>query len=134
MPHPDENITDVWAQTIAVLEASPDMTPRQIAFIKLAKPLAILDDTVFIAVPHEQTRTYLETRVRDELVSAMSGALGRDVRFGITVDPELSSEPQSAAALTASAPEPSRPAHAELERERPLRRRCRSDRTPSRPD
>ena len=73
VPNPDENIADVWAQTIAVLEASPDMTPRQIAFIKLAKPLAILDDTVFIAVPHEQTRTYLETRVRDELVSAMAG-------------------------------------------------------------
>ena len=93
MANPDENIADVWAQTLSILEASPDITPRQIAFIRLAKPLAILDDTVFIAVPHEQTRTYLETRVRDELVTAMSSCLGRDVRFGITVDPELSSDP-----------------------------------------
>src|SRR5690606_12608083 len=91
--NPDENIADVWSQTLSILEASPDITPRQIAFIRLAKPLAILDDTVFIAVPHEQTRTYLETRVRDELVTAMSSCLGRDVRFGITVDPELSSDP-----------------------------------------
>jgi len=91
--NPDDNIADVWAQTLSILEASPDITPRQIAFIRLAKPLAILDDTVFIAVPHEQTRSYLETRVRDELVTAMSSCLGRDVRFGITVDPELSSEP-----------------------------------------
>jgi chromosomal replication initiator protein len=98
VPNPDENIADVWAQTLSILEASPDITPRQIAFIRLAKPLAILDDTVFIAVPHEQTRTYLETRVRDELVTAMSSCLGRDVRFGITVDPELSSEPVSAPA------------------------------------
>ncbi|WP_322645553.1 chromosomal replication initiator protein DnaA [Oerskovia flava] len=98
MAHPDENIADVWAQTIAVLESSPDMTPRQIAFIKLAKPMAILDDTVFIAVPHEQTRTYLETRVRDELVTAMSSSLGREIRFGITVDPELSSDPVSSPA------------------------------------
>ncbi|RXR21740.1 chromosomal replication initiator protein DnaA [Oerskovia turbata] len=118
MSNPDENITDVWAQTIAVLEASPDMTPRQIAFIKLAKPLAILDDTVFIAVPHEQTRTYLETRVRDELVSAMSGALGRDVRFGITVDPELAAEPPSPAALTASVPEPAMTVRVEPEHDR----------------
>lgn len=118
MSNPDENIADVWAQTIAVLEASPDMTPRQIAFIKLAKPLAILDDTVFIAVPHEQTRTYLETRVRDELVSAMAGALGRDVRFGITVDPELAAEPPSPAALTASVPEPAMPVHVEPDHER----------------
>ncbi|MEG3614067.1 chromosomal replication initiator protein DnaA [Isoptericola haloaureus] len=92
MPQPDENITDVWNQTLATLEARPDMTARQLAFIKLAKPMAILDDTVFIAVPHEQTRAYLETSVRDQLMSAMSATLGRDTRFGITVDPELSHE------------------------------------------
>ncbi|GAA1723073.1 hypothetical protein GCM10009809_18640 [Isoptericola hypogeus] len=92
MAQPDENITDVWAHTLATLEARPDMTARQLAFIKLAKPMAILDDTVFIAVPHEQTRTYLETSVRDQLASAMASTLGRDIRFGITVDPELSSD------------------------------------------
>ncbi|GAA4730155.1 hypothetical protein GCM10023216_22280 [Isoptericola chiayiensis] len=92
MPQPDENITDVWSQTLATLEARSDMTTRQLAFIKLAKPMAIVDDTVFIAVPHEQTRTYLETSARDQLVSAMSSTLGRDIRFGITVDPELSHE------------------------------------------
>ncbi|WP_125775640.1 chromosomal replication initiator protein DnaA [Antribacter gilvus] len=90
MANPDENITDVWAQTLATLESRPDMSPRQLAFIRLAKPMAILDDMVFIAVPHEQTRTYLETAVRDDLVSAISSVLGRDIRFGITVDPELS--------------------------------------------
>ncbi|WP_407319928.1 chromosomal replication initiator protein DnaA [Isoptericola halotolerans] len=92
MPQPDTNITEVWAQTLATLEARSDMTQRQLAFIKLAKPMAILEDTVFIAVPHEQTRNYLETSVRDQLVSAMSSTLGRDIRFGITVDPELSHE------------------------------------------
>lgn len=92
MAQPDENITDVWAHTLATLEARPDMTARQLAFIKLAKPMAIVEDTVFIAVPHEQTRTYLETSVRDQLVSAMAATLGREVRFGITVDPELSSD------------------------------------------
>ncbi|MCK0116026.1 chromosomal replication initiator protein DnaA [Isoptericola sp. CG 20/1183] len=92
MPQPDADITEVWSQTLATLEARSDMTQRQLAFIKLAKPMAILEDTVFIAVPHEQTRNYLETSVRDQLVSAMSSALGRDIRFGITVDPELSHE------------------------------------------
>jgi chromosomal replication initiator protein len=88
----DANITDVWSQTLATLEARSDISARQLAFIRLAKPMAILEDTVFIAVPHEQTRTYLETSARDQLVSAMSSTLGRDVRFGITVDPELSHE------------------------------------------
>jgi chromosomal replication initiator protein len=102
---PDENITDVWAQTLATLEARPDMSTRQLAFIKLAKPMAILEDTVFIAVPHEQTRAYLETSVREQLVSAMSASLGRDVRFGITVDPELSHDALAGPSRTYLEPE-----------------------------
>jgi chromosomal replication initiator protein len=113
----DVNIADVWSQTLAALEARSDMSARQLAFIKLAKPMAILDDTVFIAVPHEQTRAYLETSVRDQLVSAMSSALGRDVRFGITVDPELSHEAltgptQDYAPPADPVPEPMMPTHA----------------------
>jgi chromosomal replication initiator protein len=131
----DENIADVWSQTMATLEARSDMSARQLAFIKLAKPMAILDDTVFIAVPHEQTRAYLETSVRDQLVSAMSSALGRDVRFGITVDPELSHEsltgptqdyappadpaPEPAAQMPAAPPLPDRKERAEPTRLNP---------------
>ncbi|WP_369370364.1 chromosomal replication initiator protein DnaA [Promicromonospora sp. Populi] len=113
MANPDENIGDVWAQTLTALEARPDMSPRQLAFIRLAKPMAVLDDMVFIAVPHEQTRTYLETAVRDDLVSAMSSVLGRSVRFGITVDPELSSR------TLAGPSQISGPAALSLEREPP---------------
>ncbi|MBD5784647.1 chromosomal replication initiator protein DnaA [Cellulosimicrobium terreum] len=116
MPNADENIADVWAQTLSILEDTPDMTSRQMAFVRLAKPLAILDDTVFIAVPHEQTRRYLETGVRDELVTAISSYLGRDVRFGITVDPELSAEPVSA---PASRPAVARPAYPDLDDDLP---------------
>ena len=113
MAQPDENITDVWAHTLATLESRPDMTARQLAFIKLAKPMAILDDTVFIAVPHEQTRTYLETSVRDQLVSAMASTLGREIRFGITVDPELSSDNLTGPSQDYSAPPIEADAHDE---------------------
>jgi chromosomal replication initiator protein len=89
---PDEDISRVWAQVVETLEQRSDITPRQLAFVRLAKPMAIVDGTAFIAVPHEQTRTYLETSVRDQLISAMSSVLGREMRFGITVDPELSSD------------------------------------------
>ncbi len=89
---PDEDMSRVWAQVVETLEQRSDITPRQLAFVRLAKPMAIVDGTAFIAVPHEQTRTYLETSVRDQLISAMSSVLGREMRFGITVDPELSSD------------------------------------------
>ncbi|MBL0887359.1 chromosomal replication initiator protein DnaA [Myceligenerans indicum] len=114
MADPDDNLADVWAKVLTTLEARPDMSPRQLAFIRLAKPMAIVHDMVFVAVPHEQTRTYLETAVRDELSSAVSEVLGRDVRFGITVDPELSSSSlagpsqisHAPTSLTDEAPEP----------------------------
>jgi chromosomal replication initiator protein len=86
------DITTVWARTLEVLEDRPDVTARQLGFVRLARPMAIIGETVFVAVPHEHTRAYLETSMRDQLISAMSAVLGQDVRFGITVDPELSSE------------------------------------------
>ena len=114
MADPDDNLADVWAKILTTLEARSDISPRQLAFIRLAKPMAVVNDMVFIAVPHEQTRGYLETAVRDELSSAVSEVLGRDARFGITVDPELSSSSLAGpsqisrppADLTSDAPEP----------------------------
>ncbi len=92
MPGQDENASKVWNEALAELEASPDMTPRQLAFIKLATPLGEIDGTVIIAVANEWTRDYLETRVRVELIEALSNAVGREARIAITVDPDLETE------------------------------------------
>ncbi|WP_100423772.1 chromosomal replication initiator protein DnaA [Sediminihabitans luteus] len=106
---------DVWNQTMSTLESNPDMTRRQLAFIKLAKPMGILDGTVFLAVPHEQTRTYLETTVREELLGAIASVLGREVRFAITVDPQLSAEPAAGPSRDAVAESPAFPGFPEPE-------------------
>ncbi|WP_066460683.1 chromosomal replication initiator protein DnaA [Sanguibacter suarezii] len=104
----DDNIGTIWKQAIAELEASPDITPRQLAFVKLAKPLGLFDGTVIIAVANDHTRDYLETRVRAEVVQALSNALGRDARFAITVDPELGFDEEAAASpvVAQQSPEP----------------------------
>ncbi|MEP7765347.1 chromosomal replication initiator protein DnaA [Sanguibacter sp. 25GB23B1] len=108
MAHQDDNIGAIWKQAIAELEASPDITPRQLAFVKLAKPLGLFDGTVIIAVANDHTRDYLETRVRAEVVQALSNALGRDARFAITVDPELGFDQESAISAVVTQP-PSEP-------------------------
>lgn len=90
MPSADDTVAIVWNAAIAELEASPDMTPRQLAFIKLAHPLGLIEGTVILAVANEWTRDYLETRVRTELTDALAHASGRDdARFAITVDTSL---------------------------------------------
>ncbi|QZN87278.1 chromosomal replication initiator protein DnaA [Cellulomonas sp. C5510] len=86
---------------MAQLEVSPDITPRQLAFVRLAKPLGLLDGTMLLAVGNDLTKDYLETRVRQEVTEALAGALGREARFAITVDPSLDGGGE---ALTAGPP------------------------------
>ncbi len=88
----DEEPTRVWGHVVASLEASPDITPRQLAFVRLAHPLGLLDGTMILAVGNDLTKEYLETRVRAEVTQALAEALGREARFAITVDPEVADD------------------------------------------
>ena len=88
----DEQLTRVWTDTVLELEQSPDITPRQLAFVKLAKPLGLLDGTMLLAVGNDLTKEYLETRVRAEVTHALSEALGREARFAITVDADVADD------------------------------------------
>src|SRR5690606_27684097 len=85
----DEGISLLWERALADLDASPDITPRQLAFVRMAVPLGLLDDTVLIAVGNDATKEFLESRVREELNQALGTALGRDARFAVTVNTEL---------------------------------------------
>ncbi|WP_169164116.1 chromosomal replication initiator protein DnaA [Cellulomonas taurus] len=89
MPSQDDQLHQVWATAVAQLEVSPDITPRQLAFVRLATPLGLLDGTMLLAVGNDLTKDYLETRVRAEVTEALGSALGREARFAITVDPAL---------------------------------------------
>ena len=88
----DEELSRVWGHVVSTLESSPDITPRQIAFVRLARPLGLLDGTLLLAVGNDLTKDYLESRVRGEVTDALSAALDREARFAITVDPELAED------------------------------------------
>jgi len=88
----DEEPTRVWGHVVTSLEASPDITPRQLAFVRLAHPLGLLDGTMLLAVGNDLTKEYLETRVRAEVTQALTEALGREARFAITVDAEVADD------------------------------------------
>ncbi|NUU19009.1 chromosomal replication initiator protein DnaA [Cellulomonas humilata] len=111
----DEELARVWGHVVSTLESSPDITPRQIAFVRLARPLGLLDGTLLLAVGNDLTKDYLESRVRGEVTSALSTALGREARFAITVDPELAEDAPPALRVVSSAPdqrnEPYSPSH-----------------------
>ena len=109
---PDESVTQVWDRTVAEIEQSPDVTPRQFAFVKLARPLGLLNDTLLLAVGNDLTKDYLESRVRIEVTEALSHALGREARFAITVDSDLeTAEHTSLRPSATSSPEISETTH-----------------------
>lgn len=105
----DDQLGQVWSTAVARLEASPDITPRQLAFVRLAKPLGLLDGTMLLAVGNDLTKDYLETRVRTEVTEALTAATGNLARFAITVDPTLETRDDAltgSPATTTTAPQP----------------------------
>ncbi len=84
-----DDLAQIWGHVVSSLENSPDITPRQLAFVRLARPLGLFDGTVLLAVGNDLTKEYLESRVRAEVTHALSEAIGREARFAVSVDPDL---------------------------------------------
>jgi chromosomal replication initiator protein len=77
----------VWTRAIA--ELGDDVLPAQHrAWMRLTKPLALVQDTAVLATPNDFAREVLDTKLRPLIVDALSRQLGRDVRVAVTVEPE----------------------------------------------
>ncbi|MBU6147073.1 MAG: chromosomal replication initiator protein DnaA [Actinomycetales bacterium] len=87
-PTPDDGtLDDLWAVVLSQLDRV--LTPQQRAFVALARPLARINDTVFIAAPNDFTRDVLQARLRPAIVSVLTDALGQEVTLAVSVDPSL---------------------------------------------
>jgi chromosomal replication initiator protein len=95
----------VWTRAIA--ELGDDVLPAQHrAWMRLTKPLALVQDTAVLAAPNDFARDILDTKLRDVIVAALSRQLGRDVRVAVTVEPESAPPADEPAPLEALAPPP----------------------------
>jgi chromosomal replication initiator protein len=81
----------VWHNTLTALDAN-GLPPTQRAFLHQAKFVGLLEKTALLAVPDEYTKDIIESRVRDQVIMALSSQLGTDVRLAVTVDPALRAE------------------------------------------
>ncbi len=93
VPAAEVSIDEVWEQTIATLGSNPHMTRRQMGYVKMAKPRAVFEGNVFLAVPADHVRTFIESSLRDDLVEALTSVLGTEVRFAISVEPDMDVQP-----------------------------------------
>lgn len=85
-----DQLTQLWDDVVRTLGVHDEISPSDLAFVRMAHPVGILDGTLLIAVPSPMVRDRLESRLRDPLLAALSTAPGDDVdRFAITVDESL---------------------------------------------
>ena len=77
----------VWERALAQLDDG--VTQHQRAFVRLTRPLGLLDGTALLAVPNDLTKDVIEQKVREPLTRALSEAYGSPIRLAVTVDPSI---------------------------------------------
>jgi chromosomal replication initiator protein len=77
----------VWERAVAQL--GDDVTQHQRAFVRLTRPLGLLDGTALLAVPNDLTKDVIEQKVREPLTRALSDAYGSSIRLAVTVDASI---------------------------------------------
>src|SRR3984885_6489204 len=104
----ETDLAEVWARSLEDLNGM-QIEAHQRAWLKLTRPLGLVENTALIATPNEFVKEQLETRLRPLVTQALSQELGRDIQLAVTVDPvpQLSAAP--AAIVSALAPEPPAP-------------------------
>ncbi|MCW2936378.1 MAG: chromosomal replication initiator DnaA, partial [Actinomycetia bacterium] len=92
----ESDLTDVWARSLDGL-VELHIQPSQLAWLKLTRPLALVENTALIATPNAFVKEQLETRLRSLVTHVLSRELGRSVQIAVTVDPSPGgAEPQPA--------------------------------------
>ena len=109
----ETDLAEVWARSLEEL-ATMQIEPHQRAWLKLTRPLGLVENTALIATPNEFVKEQLETRLRALITHALSRELGRSIQLAVTVDPTAIS---AATTFPARAP----PAGGMPARARPLR-------------
>ncbi len=82
----ETDLADVWARSLDGL-ADLQIKPHQRAWLKLTRPLGLVENTALIATPNEFVKEQLETRLRALVTHALSAELGRSIQLAVTVDP-----------------------------------------------
>lgn len=87
------DLLEVWREVTADLQGDSRVSPQQLAFLRLSRPLAYVDGTALLAVPDELTKQVLENRLREPVTETLSARFSAPVRLAITVDPDATAVP-----------------------------------------
>ncbi len=77
----------VWATAISGLREET-VSGQHLAWLRMTRPLGLVEDTVLLAAPTNFAKDVLETRLRPLITGALAAALNRDIRVAVTVEPQ----------------------------------------------
>lgn len=83
------DVTEVWGQTLAMLETDPDLTPSQRGFALLTSPKHLEDNVLTIATHDDFICTYVTSHLMPYITSALSAVTNASMKLQVTVDPSL---------------------------------------------
>lgn len=86
---------DTWNAATELLRAEGKLSDSQIAFVRLAQPLAIVDDKLLLGTGSEFVKTWLLTHVSEVMTKQISEILGYQVTLNFSVDTSLSENKES---------------------------------------
>src|SRR5690242_19825388 len=88
----ETDLGEVWARSLDEL-SDLNIEPHQRAWLRLTRPLGLVENTALIATPNEFVKEQLETRLRALITHALSRELGRSIQLAVTVDPTAITAP-----------------------------------------
>ena len=88
----ETDLGEVWARSLDEL-SDLNIEPHQRAWLRLTRPLGLVENTALIATPNEFVKEQLETRLRALVTHALSRELGRSIQLAVTVDPAAAATP-----------------------------------------
>jgi chromosomal replication initiator protein len=80
------NLSVVWEQVVRELSAGT-LSPQQRAWMRVTRPIGLLDGTALLAAPSEFAKDAIERALREPITDALSRRLGRAVSLAVKVDP-----------------------------------------------
>ena len=89
----DVDLAEVWTRSLDGL-AGMGLQASQLAWLRLTRPLGLVENTALIATPNPFVKEYLETKLRPLVIHALSKELGRPIQIAVTVDPSPVAAPE----------------------------------------
>ncbi|MBA2308094.1 MAG: chromosomal replication initiator protein DnaA [Pseudonocardiales bacterium] len=90
------DLDEVWQRVVADLSGtldggqaeSPTLSAQQRAFLRLTRPLGLLDGTALLAAPTEFAKDAIERILRQQISDALGRHLGGPINLAVVVDPD----------------------------------------------